>query len=243
MPTYLYQYTKSKHAEDVLNDDLMFLRAFDDLNDPFDGDFLGGDDEVHVIQGVELKDGSYHVEVTVYKMEIDWDYKKQYKVACFTESNYNAPMWSFYGDNHKGICVEYSFLENPLFELFCYPIQYVESTDNNDLVNKLVGGKDPLNREIMEIFVKKSESWSYEQEWRIVINDKMPFKWFEFESREKNKYLKFFKPTSVYLGLKLDDEDTINRIMDICNERGINVFKMIKDDSGYNLISKPVNND
>lgn len=238
MPRCLYQYTKAKHTDDLLKDDLMFLRTFDKLNDPFDGDFLGAEERIPVVRGVELKNGDYQFAMEDYKIEVDWDYKKQYRAACFSKNNDSAPLWAFYGENHKGICVGYEFHKYPLFECFCYPVRYVESTNNNAISNQLIEGTGPSNRTVMEIFTKKSESWSYEKEWRIVISDRKPFKWFEFIQKKGKKYLKFFKPTSVYLGLKMGD-DTKEKIANMCNERNIEVFEMDKDTSGYNLIPKP----
>ena len=40
MPKSLLQYTKERHALDVLVDNRMFLRLFSWLNDPFDGNFI-----------------------------------------------------------------------------------------------------------------------------------------------------------------------------------------------------------
>lgn len=239
MPEFLYQYTKVKHADDLLKNDLMFLRTFDNLNDPFDGDFLGVDEDIHRLAVEEVNGESYQIKKDVVRIEVDFDYKKEYRVACFSESNDCSPMWAFYGDNHKGICVGYAFHENSLFELFCYPIYYVESTNNDSITHKLIEDEILPNRQLMEIFIKKSESWNFENEWRIVLSDKKPFKRFNFELYGENKYLKFLKPASVYLGLKIDD-DSRKRIIDLCKERNIKVFEMKKDTSGYNLIPKPV---
>ena len=34
---------------------------------------------------------------------------QDYKIACFSETNYSVPMWAYYADDHKGICLEYDF--------------------------------------------------------------------------------------------------------------------------------------
>ena len=49
-------------------------------------------------------------------------------------------------------------------------------------------------------------------------------------------YIKFIKPKSIYLGLDIDLKDE-EKLIDICKFRKINVYKMKKDKSGYNLKS------
>lgn len=62
------------------------------------------------------------------KLKVDESYKERYRVACFSQDNDNAPMLTFYGDNHKGICIEYDFYEDKNFRDFCFPVKYVEKT-------------------------------------------------------------------------------------------------------------------
>ena len=50
-------------------------------------------------------------------------------------------------------------------------------------------------------------------------------------------YMRFIKPKSVYLGLDIDLTDE-EKIIDLCRFRKINVYKMKKDKSGYNLKSE-----
>lgn len=77
----------------------------------------------------------------------------------------SAPMQTFYGDSHEEICVEYNFRRNPLFEHFCLHINYVGNANNYTLTRQLIDKINPSRRLLLEIFVKKSQSWSYEGEW------------------------------------------------------------------------------
>lgn len=89
--------------------------------------------------------------------------------------------------------------------------------------------------------MKKSHDWSYEKEWRILI-DKMKLKQAlksgfltDFiDKRDGLCFIKFPKPACVFLGLDISDSDG-KVMMKICEDRGIMVYKMIKDDSRYNL--------
>ena len=50
-------------------------------------------------------------------------YKERYRSACFSQDNDNAPMWAFYGDNHKGICIEYNFHKDMNFRDSVFPVK------------------------------------------------------------------------------------------------------------------------
>lgn len=37
--------------------------------------------------------------------------KSDYRIACFSETPYNLPMWNHYANGHRGICLEYDTLK------------------------------------------------------------------------------------------------------------------------------------
>ncbi len=217
IPPKLYQYTKAKYAKGLLCDNLMYLRKIEDLNDPFEGDLL--DD----LEKLNLE---------------DWDeYKRTFKIACFSERNNINPMWAHYGDNHKGICIEYNFNDNKNLKDQCMPINYVNNTNNNTVIEKFQNGSFVKNRLIWEVFSKKSEDWEYEKEWRLIYDNQVPKNVGTILSDNINKqYLLFLKPTAVYLGLRIDGKDK-KSIIDMCNFNNIKVYQMKKNNSDYNLIS------
>ena len=224
LPSSLFQYTSVKYSYYLLMKDLMFINQFNKLNDPFEANFLH-DFDLYQKKGMLL--------------EVDESYKERYRVACFSQDNDNAPMWAFYGDNHEGICIEYDFHRNNLFRDFCYPVQYVKRTDNTNLAELLLDGKDPLNASALELFVKKSHNWSYEKEWRLVFDDEHDYEGIDFIMKNDKMYVEFLKPKAVYMGLKISPEDE-DYILDLCNSRNIEVYKMYEDSSQYNLMAKKV---
>ena len=233
IPDSLYQYTKSKHMEDLLINDLMYLRTFGQLNDPFDGHFLGDNKEITRTTVTELKKGT-QIKVEKRKIKADMDYKKHYKVACFTEYCDDTVMWGIYGDNQKGICIEYDFHKNPIFEYFCMPVNYVEQLNHDIIIEKVNEDKHFSNRLADKLFLEKTDNWSHENEWRIVVNTLTPFKHYEFEG--DYEYLKFMVPESVYLGLKMEPEEK-NRIIEMCKTRNIKVYEMKRDNENVKLVS------
>ena len=217
MPNQLYQYTKTKYAKDLLCNKLMYLRNIKDLNDPFEGDLLADLEKLN-LEG--------------------WDeYKRTFKIACFSERNDINPMWAHYGDNHKGICIEYNFNDNENFKDQCMPINYVKNTNNNTVIEKFQNGSFVKNRLIWEVFSKKSEDWRYEKEWRLIYDNQVTEEIGTiFSDNINKKYLLFLKPTAVYLGLKIDGKDK-KSIIDMCNFNNIKIYQMKKNNSNYNLIS------
>lgn len=168
--------------------------------------------------------------------------KKQILFISLSECNNINPMWAHYADNHKGICIEYNLSsENSLLDEPCHPICYVDHADYSEEINQLDNDKRNKLKVLEEPFLKKSIDWNYEKEWRILFNKTQikaimeHLKFSEFiEKRNKLCFMKFPKPTSVFLGLKISNENQ-TKIKKICNEREINVYKMVKDESRYNL--------
>jgi len=119
-----------------------------------------------------------------------------YGVISFSVDNHSLLMWSHYGDSHKGICIEFErSVSNILGESDkCFPIQYSSFIKEIEYSN---------NRNIItEIFKSKSDVWSYEKEWRLILRDGKMLVDFPGEIK------------AVYFGLKTTDED-IKKIKNI----------------------------
>lgn len=146
----LYQYTKVKYAENLINDNLMFMRNLDGLNDPLEGDLkcdfkktiqIKLDEELYKNFSDEQKE---LIKLDFKKVEIEkyknmWEkVKKCVSIACFSENYDINPMWAHYADNHEGICVEYDFYENELLKNLCFPVYYVNNADNEKICVKIL---------------------------------------------------------------------------------------------------------
>ena len=99
--------------------------------------------------------------------------KSDYRIACFSETPYNLPMWNHYANGHKGICLEYDTLKfnyNPTLRQRLFPVYY-----QNRLPDVLELMKDmDLNHLPKSLFdyilIHKLGDWSYEKEWRLVLD-------------------------------------------------------------------------
>jgi len=116
------------------------------------------------------------------------------RVSCFCAYRYSLSMWAHYGDNFKGVCLQ--------FDKDLYPLE------NGVLVPVLYGRRKTKIESEEEYFLyhfSKLNSWSNEKEWRILsFNEYVPF--------EKSKLKKIVfgynvKPYQIQLIKKVVEEN------------------------------------
>lgn len=112
------------------------------------------------------------------------------KASCFSELWNSVPMWSYYGKEHRGICIEFD-------------LQLLDRTDelNREILEALApvhyspirAGVPYLSDQpsLNNFFFTKTDEWSHEHEWRIVC-----------ETEEE--FLPFPCISNIYIGAKFD---------------------------------------
>lgn len=116
-------------------------------------------------------------------------------------------MWSHYAENHKGICVEYDF-RNYRKVLHLEKVKYA-----NDVVKFPQGGFEGFNR----IFCTKALSWSYEHEWRLILN------------AEKAGEMDAPKINRIFLGCEFDHTGELSEnLKEFAQRESIPLFQMKK---------------
>lgn len=80
--------------------------------------------------------------------------------SCFSKYNNISPMWYFYGDKYKGVCIEFLSKDlNSRYKIEFTPIKYLNFTDPKSWhVN---------NHNLREYLSNKLSCWEYEQEVRM----------------------------------------------------------------------------
>lgn len=166
----------------MLVDSRLFLRALKDFNDPFECRFqfgkLGSTIEVydylisaaaasgaspainpHIATGM-LAAGREGVERTAIE---DTNRRLQgVGIYCLTETYKNILMWSHYAKSHRGICIEFDVARGiKTFGLF-RKVRYDEPMPTLDY-------PDSTPHAILSPILRKSNEWSYEEEWRVAI--------------------------------------------------------------------------
>lgn len=83
-------------------------------------------------------------------------------VSCFSELNNDLLMWAHYSGKYKGFCLEFSTEFAPFAS--AKQVQYRQGIPETSISPFLV--ENQLDAAV-DFFCIKSQSWSYEKEWRI----------------------------------------------------------------------------
>lgn len=198
---YKYQPLSERNIDSLKNNKLWFSNA-QNLNDPFDckATYFNNEELLN-----RLTNRSVIEEKDAINQSLDY-LQSIVKITCFTEDPFNMPMWAHYGDNHKGICVEYDLTQLPLesdFSKGLYPVGYEDKRYDVTNLVKMILEEEPNMKVSLLFFIMllKHKSWSYEKEWRIILSD----------SRHSGGLESFpVKPTAVYFGLNSSQEEIEN---------------------------------
>lgn len=153
---------------------------------------------------------------------------------CLSSSNKINSLWAHYANNHDGICIEYDVkkCDNDYLKDLCFKIEYVEKSDNTkDIKNHFKENAYDLNL-MLKPFLRKSIEWNYEKEWRIVLPENAINQNGGFEPYKP--YIKFLKPTKVYLGLNITERNE-NSIRKICKIKKIPLYKAKKSNMNFDF--------
>ncbi len=147
-------------------------------------------------------------------------------------TGWNEPlMWSHYGDQHKGICIEYDTTNARFPDLKSVEYNASRSIRANDAYQwKVKNNKKAQERIFKTYFYAKAPQWAYEHEWRDVV-DKAGV------SRTN------FLVSAIYFGIRCDTvwEKTIVKMLN--RDRQIQLFRVNADDETFNLYSVEVDRD
>jgi len=148
---YKYRAFDSGHPErtiDILNEQKLWSASLHSLNDPMEGGFRSGDNDL----------GGKGAFSFVYMMRSQWT-----GCICFSVNPVSQLMWSHYSSNHAGYCIKYRIADSYLLSsLDCRQVQYRNSLPDLEL-------SDPTRLQSLVdlVFWTKAEAWEYELEWRL----------------------------------------------------------------------------
>lgn len=153
------------------------------------------------------------------------DLRAHMGVSSFSERVDSPLMWAHYANSHKGYCVEYDF-SNSNMSSSILPVIYQDEIFECSCVLD-----EEKRRQIIITALVKSKDWEYEKEWRMVVPHMQPMK--------SGVNVKVPTPKAVYLGSHIIEEDR-SRIIDICNNKGVEVFQMIHSQNNFKMIHQKV---
>lgn len=117
--------------------------------------------------------------------------KKRHGVFCLSTDKANILMWSHYGDEHKGMCIEFDMNIMRKAGLIAYEVQY----EPNEY--ETIYFCDNEIDQFRKVALHKAPCWDYEKEYRIIRKNE--------DTESSNGFLVDFPPeaiTGIYLGAK-----------------------------------------
>ena len=246
-PKYLYKfYAGSERNVETVFNNKMWYSAPICFNDPYDCDFTIDKRAtinsllVSIAQENNMKKGSAAWKEAHIVLEKEFpnlsktidNLKSSMGVACLSENYDTGLMWSHYANNHKGICVEYNLMDfNRLLRFTPIPVIY---SKEKSVLRRL--RYRYVDYDITSFYIKslvyKEESWKYENEWRIIREDKACGE--QWNDEKHGALLDSVRPVSVILGCNAEPEFE-EKIKTNCKSQGIRVYKMVKGTSDYGM--------
>jgi Protein of unknown function (DUF2971) len=123
--------------------------------------------------------------------------REGYSVISFAGDVSSVLIWSHYSQEHKGFCIEYNLSGTELGRL-CYPVIYRRKLLDS---SRYIFKRDPADfNNLFPIYasILKSDEWSYEREWRIVLPAGKPY---------ATDQVSMPKPTGIILGALVEPTD------------------------------------
>ena len=211
----LYRYrTINPYAKKEIEQKQIFMNVPSKFDDLFDSNFVvdikSPDDDLaprfHALyvskymeenlHGISSEGGTNGWDA--YFKCINKDIDNIIRVSSLSEDYKNIPLWYYYANEHKGICIEYSLKEivNNLRENeYIMPVVY---TDNYFKYNPATAyTPEKTKMSVQANVLVKHDSWAFEKEWRIVQVCNGHFK----------EYTETIPIKSITFGLKVDEYD------------------------------------
>jgi len=144
-------------------------------------------------------------------------------ITCFTEYVSSPAQWAHYGDNHRGVAIEFK-LDGFSEEFPAIPVRYVNNPPKLNLI------KDNYGSLYLMGGYTKSDDWLYEKEWRII----------KIDGADTYLDIPFDRITSVILGIDCHPttEQTLIKINNKLEKLDKEPFKIRRarlSDDTYNI--------
>lgn len=169
-------------------------------------------------------------------------------VGCLSATYESILMWSYYGDDHKGVCIEIDIDEN---SEYLSEVQYQgerPAMQTEKLLRNYCGqlfanaGKENANATLLPLilqpYITKAEGWKHEKEYRLIYLEEA----FEKEKIEKRlckdgkeRYMCPVKITKVFCGATMSEED--KKVLQAIVSPEIEVVEMRISETKYELLS------
>lgn len=145
-------------------------------------------------------------------------------ISCFSEVNDNLLMWSHYGGQHRGFCLEFNTAYEPCNKL--RKVTY-STTIPEISVSRIMVDKD--HEHVLDLFCTKSSDWAYEKEWRVIHQNAGTV--FTYEPAALN---------AIYFGAKMTDQDIDMLCLILYGQNpDVKLFRGYRSPTEYKIDFKP----
>lgn len=174
-PDFLYRYQPcSEIALSNLRRGILYFSPANAFNDPFDCRFsfldagLSAEDLAQLKRELPIDDNLDNEQLSAaiirYSAETLSRYFYDRGVCCFSAVHDNLLMWAHYAQGHRGFCLKFD-TTNEVFSRVS-PVSYSRDYPSFSPADCLIRNE---YCKVFDVALRtKSDSWSYEQEWRIV---------------------------------------------------------------------------
>ena len=137
------------HILDIVLMNRLFCAHWFQLNDPLEGRYT-----------VFLQDENFKPMINITGHPLVDQYKDTTRIASLSADGKDFLMWSHYASGHRGIVIE---IDIPDDEKYLHEVNYspFDAVINNEIESK---------GDYKNVLLSKTESWSYEEEYRILYN-------------------------------------------------------------------------
>lgn len=163
--------------------------------------------------------------------------RKMVRLACFTTTPDNLPMWNHYTNGHTGICLEYNTedIKNIYQINRLFPVHYVDKIP--DMTNRLLQNRQSEFRFMEYLTIHKLKDWRYENEWRLIYDAASWY--FGQEDVPKDfwiygKNIPFIRPHRIIMGMKISKQHE-KEIREFAKIAGIPAIKAIQTEYGLKI--------
>lgn len=182
----IFKYTKiNKMSLSNLKHNALYAQSPDRFNDPYEFIFRFEVPDEQLIEFLKLIYGTDYIvflERNIPKKDI-LEYSRDHYFSehrngigatCFTEDARTELFWAHYGDNHKGMCLEFNRDKYPFDKSI--KVKYVKEVPVITYQD-LISTEERLSEVFTNLCLTKSDVWSYESEWRILTeaNSLIPY--------------------------------------------------------------------
>ena len=186
---------------------------------------------------LKLFDNVWNSPLKLQNRLLNLQIRDGFRVSCFSESLNSMSMWYHYAKGHTGFVLEYKFTTFDVFSKIRFDLWPVFYKDNLFDITPYVEEniKGDKNGRLLNTYasILKSKDWSYEKEWRLILNKK----------DYKNGFsLSFPKPVAIYLGEKIRMHNK-SRLKNIAFKKNIPIYQMRPSEYSYKMKPKLIKSD